>query len=305
MYSPDFRRLAVRLFREGRSYLAVSKLLRISTSTVHRWVKHGHLARKQRPRPLSTLASEVLRDFVSREPVTTHARMLAVLRQRGVKLGLRRLSLLLRHLGLTRKRTSKRMSVPAKDDGKRRIAFEDHARRLQSSGSLVVCIDECCFSEKVLPSFGYSPAGQKCVVSSNSSGWRNRSLLLAVACDGSFQYRLFDGAVNSRRFADFVLQLQYPPRTTVVLDNASFHRRQMPFVAKGYWPMFTPPYSPEHNSPVEHSFSVVKRAFRKAWPWPEGIDTSIERAVRETLTQDGIAASFRHWWIACEAGIKS
>ena len=77
MYSQDFRRLAVRLFREGRSYLAVSKLLRISTSTVYRWVKHGHLLGKpRRPRPLSALALEVLRDFVSREPVTTQARML-------------------------------------------------------------------------------------------------------------------------------------------------------------------------------------------------------------------------------------
>ena len=231
--------------------------------------------------------------------------MLAVLRRHGVKLGLRRLSLLLRHLGLTRKRTSKRMSVPARDDSKRRSAFEDHARLLASSGSLVVCVDECCFSEKVLPSFGYSPAGQKCVVSSNSSGWRNRSLLLAVASDGSFQHRLFDGAVNTRRFADFVLQLQYPPRTTVVLDNASFHRRQLPFVAKGYLSMFTPPYSPEHNSPVEHSFSLVKRAFRRAWPWPEGIDASIERAVRGTLTSDGIVASFRHWQAACTAGIRT
>ncbi len=166
---------------------------------------------------------------------------------------------------------------------------------------LFVCVDECHFSERVLPLYGYSPVGRPCVVSSNTPGWTSRSLILAVASDGSKHFHLHDGAINTERFHRFVLSLPYPPGTAIVLDNVAFHKKQTPFVAKAFRTVYTPPYSPEHNSPVENAFGKIKGAFRALWPWPDGVPSAIRHAVGLLAASD-IDASFRRWRAACRAG---
>ena len=54
-------------------------------------------------------------------------------------------------------------------------------------------VDECYFSEKVLPLYGYSPIGQKCKVTSPATSWKKQSLLLAVASDGSRHSQIIQG----------------------------------------------------------------------------------------------------------------
>jgi len=79
------------------------------------------------------------------------------------------------------------------------------------------------------------------------------------------------------------------------MDNASIHKPWTPFVAKGFKKLYAPPYSPDHNCPVENAFSKIKAAFRAAWPWDAG--TGVDAAVRcaaEGLTAADIIASFRN-----------
>lgn len=301
MYSNDFRRLAVRLFRDGRSYLQVSRLLRISTSTLHRWVRLGVTSRIRQPRKrtLTNKCTAIVAEHLSKSPITTQAQIQSLLRQHGVRVGVRSVSRLLRTMRLSRKRTVRRMTSSTCPNAQVSETFEKEvAARGQG---LVVCVDECHFSERVLPLYGYSPTGHPCVVNSRRPGWTSRSLILAVASDGSRHFRLFDGAINTARFFHFIVGLPYPPGTTIILDNVAFHKRQTPFVAKAYRPLFTPPYSPEHNSPVENAFGKIKGAFRASWPWACGVDECVIRSV-EQLTASDIVASFRRWREACIAG---
>ena len=173
-----------------------------------------------------------------------------------------------------------------------------------SDKHLVVSIDECYFSEKVLPLYGYSPIGQKCKVTSPATSWKKRSLLLAVASDGSRHSQIIQGSVNKAIFFDFVMALPYPLRTTIILDNVAFHKSQTPFVAKGYRTVFSPPYSPDHNGPVENAFSCIKQSFRSMWPWDKGVDTCIANAV-ELLSTQGVRSSFRHLRNLCKGSGSS
>ena len=158
---------------------------------------------------------------------------------------------------------------------------------------LVVSLDECYFSERVLPLYGYSRVGQKCVVTAPTGSWSKISLFLAIASDGSMQYELVSGAGNRKLCAAFLEALPYPPGTTLLMDNVSFHHRlQHVTDAKGYRVLFTPPYSPQFN-PVEMAFSVVKTAFRSAWPWRAGVDRAIDQAI-DCLSPGGVQNFFTH-----------
>ena len=298
MYSQDFRRLAVSLYKDGRSFSCVARLLRISSSTVHRWVRSGSV-RKRKRHPLSDRLLAEVASHVARHPTTTQAHIQAVLRAGGHRVGLRTVARLLLSLRLSRKRTVHRMARTACPDRQAASAFERVVNT--RTDELVVCVDECHFSERVLPLYGYSPVGHPCVVNSTTTGWTSRSLILAVASDGSKCYHLHDGAINTERFHRFVLSLPYPPGTTIVLDNVAFHKKQTPFVAKAYRAVYTPPYSPEHNSPVENSFGKIKGSFRALWPWSGGVPSAIHQAVSR-LTANDIHASFHRWRMACSAG---
>ena len=144
----------------------------------------------------------------------------------------------------------------------------------------IVSVDECYFSEKVLPLYGYGNIGEKLVVNSPVASWKKRSLLLAVGSDGSFEYVVHDGSINKSRFQDFITNLPYPKDSTLILDNVAFHKDTTIMIAKDYRATFSPPYSPEHNSPVENSFSMIKSSFRASWPWSAGVDQSIHNAVQ-------------------------
>jgi hypothetical protein len=197
----------------------------------------------------------------------------------------------LRFLKLTRKRLSSKVlgtvSVDQLRDYKQR-----HASTVRSD-TLVVSLDECSFSEKAQPMYGYSKAGVRCALRLRQGGWKQRSLVMAISSDGDYAYDVKDGAYNKESFGEFVLSLPYPPDTVCILDNCSIHKGMDDvFEAKGYIPLFLSPYSPQLQ-PVELAFSKMKNHFRSMWPWPEGVNTAIEQSV-QTLQPSDIHGFFRH-----------
>lgn len=194
--------------------------------------------------------------------------------------------------GLTRKRTRKRLGrLP---DTSVVDAFKHALKARWLQGRTLVSVDECYFSERILPLFGYSPQGTPCVVTAPNASWKQRSLLLAVASDGSMYHRVIQGAANKAVFFNFVSELPYAKGAVLLLDNVAFHKDVKPFVAKGFEPLFTPPYSPEYN-PVEHAFAKIKGAFRclRGSDGACSVNQAIELAVAQLQGKD-VLGMFQH-----------
>jgi transposase len=289
MYSLDFRRLALKLLK-SRSFRAVARLLSVSTSTLHRWQRLGvDLAvstRFRRRRKLTDAVVSAIREYVADHPCTTLGRLQHHLHVGlGTRLCLRSVSTAVKLSGLSRKHVSTRWG------GARRPEYHGEVvqtfcstalERLRAAGDgkVVLSLDECYFSERVTPLHGYSERGRRCPIDHQASSWKQRSLILAIANNGSWHAEVVMGPVNKQTFARFVLSLPYPKDSTVILDNVAFHHSRLPFVAKGFRPLYTPPYSPEFN-PVENAFSKIKGAFRNSWPWQAGVDAALAACIRD------------------------
>jgi hypothetical protein len=82
------------------------------------------------------------------------------------------------------------------------------------------------------------------------------------------------------------------------MDNVAFHSTklvQRVYAAKGFRPVFTPPYSPWSN-PIEMAFSKVKNTFRRATADDASEDGYVDRLLGsfELLDPGDCAAFFRH-----------
>ena len=79
---------------------------------------------------------------------------------------------------------------------------------------------------------------------------------------------LFDGNINADVFYAWVTQdllKQLPNNSLMVMDNATFHKRNdiiEAIQAKGHEVLFLPPYSPDLN-PIERKWTQLKRLRRK------------------------------------------
>ena len=283
-YSLDFRRLALKLFSRMRAYRPVCALLGISTSTLHRWVHSGDIntIRKKRRRPLSTRTQQAIEGFVENNPFCTLNCIAHHLHHAcGLKLSTKSVSAALRRLRITKKKAY------------HKVAVTNTPATLQAVGAVAGClpqawsVDECYFSEKVLPSHGYSRAGKRLATTLQPRGWQQRSLLMAVHSSGLLRYRIITGSVKTASFKAFVGE-QLLGADSIILDNVGFHR-----AVQDRRFCFIPPYSPQYN-PVEYCFSVVKNAFRKLWSSRAlPFEACIHQAI-QALHPQHIIHSFQH-----------
>jgi hypothetical protein len=95
-------------------------------------------------------------------------------------------------------------------------------------------VDECYFSEKIVPLYVYCKRGQKVSPKSPIKSWKQHTLLLAISNDGDIRSEVFLGTCKRIRFESFVRTLP----GDFICDNASIHKGlEMTNLS------FVPPYS--------------------------------------------------------------
>ena len=163
MYSADFRCQALRLLHTFGSYYRAAKACGISTSTLHRW--NTTLANRTRcvpPKRKLTLAvlDRINQMLVESTGVLTLHHIQIHLERSGSRLCRQTISHAVKHLcGFSRKRVSRPFGGKKNPDMQKLLvdAFEETIRQRTQGGPPIVSVDECYFSEKVLPLYGYSP----------------------------------------------------------------------------------------------------------------------------------------------------
>jgi len=90
----------------------------------------------------------------------------------------------------------------------------------------------------------------------------------------------YDGTMDSELFELWFVEMllpALPANTTIVMDNASFHRKsRLVLLAEnaGHRIIFLPPYSPELN-PIENFWSWLKSRLRKILPCFDSFDDAL------------------------------
>lgn len=159
----------------------------------------------------------------------------------------------------------------AERNPEKRIAYLRALRdiiRKRGSESLVY-VDESGFETRSYRSHGWGKIGRR-VYGDRSGNTRPRTSLIAGKCGKKLLAPfLFDGATDAAWFNQWLedhLFKELPPGSTIILDNAAFHKTEktQEIIDKSpFHILFLPPYSPDLN-PIEQDFAILKKRRRYA-----------------------------------------
>lgn len=135
----------------------------------------------------------------------------------------------------------------------------------------IVYVDETGIDSYLYREYGYAPCGE--LVYGRISGRKHARVGIAAALKGQdiLVPMEYNGTMDHQLFENWFenqLLLAVPKGTVIVLDNASFHRKEtLCDLAEAHecFVMFLPPYSPELN-PIEHFWSWLKNTLREILP---------------------------------------
>ena len=289
MYCIKVRKLAMRMLLIC-GILKTSKFTNIHRCTLWRWRKYGvDPKRRAFTSLLFSQVKDILSEFLTATICTDAARIKIFLKEvHGFDICTKTIYKFIKRLKFSRKRIRSRGTC--KGDLASLIAnFKSKYHSYVAQNNVLVSIDECAFSEKIIPIYGYSLKGTAAIVKI-SGGWTHYSLLLAIFSDGNKAYYIKKGAIKRDDFTIFVDSMSLTNNHVLILDNASIHKKLT--LKNNVKICYTPPYSPDYN-PIELAFSQIKRTFRKSNNGKTTIKSMIDSAV-EKFTMDQSVSCFRH-----------
>lgn len=163
----------------------------------------------------------------------------------------------------------------------------------------LVFLDETGLKTDLIRRRGWAEGGSRLVESVSGGRWETRTLVQAIALDGTRAAMILDGPMDTVCFAGFCEWLLTPalqPGDIVVMDNLSSHKsaRVVELIETvGAQVAFLPPYSPDLN-PIENIFSKVKQLLRGLRP--KSLQQIVEATAKvlQQITLNEIDAAFLH-----------
>lgn len=128
----------------------------------------------------------------------------------------------------------------------------------------IVYLDESGFDANTYRPYAWSKCGQKSYGERSGKRGTRTSLIAAKREKQLLAPVLFKGSTNALWFNQWLEEHLLPelkPNSTLILDNAPFHRKNDVFeIAEkaGHKVLFLPPYSPEFNR-IEQDFAILKK----------------------------------------------
>ena len=123
------------------------------------------------------------------------------------------------------------------------------------------CVDEAGFYVGDHPRKGRAKRGQRLAVASGKCLRKSKfSLGMVISTKGIVATQIMTHNFKKPDFVTFFNDLTLPKGSVILMDNLrAHHSKELKEVLdlKGYFPLFTPPYSPRCN-PIEKVFGVLK-----------------------------------------------
>jgi transposase len=148
-----------------------------------------------------------------------------------------------------------------------RLLFRDVASTLKVEK--VVVVDESSTHLGMTPLYARAPCGQRAYAKSRRNYGKNVTLLSALRLGRMAAPMVIEGPTTTAVFEAYIEYVLAPileAGDVLILDNLTAHKsdkvRRL-VQAKGAHLLFLPAYSPD-LSPIEHAFSKLKQALRRA-----------------------------------------
>lgn len=156
----------------------------------------------------------------------------------------------------------KTLTHPKRNEEQRGI-YNKKIIEFQEENRPIVYIDESGFSVDSPRTRGYSQVGKRCYGSHNWHEKGRKNVIGALLGKKLIASSFFETNVNSDIFLSWtkhILLPNLPQKSVVVLDNASFHKRQDikdSITSQKHTLLYLPPYSPDLN-PIEKKWAQLK-----------------------------------------------
>ena len=162
----------------------------------------------------------------------------------------------------------KKTLIHPKANDQLRTDFQESIAAYEQEGRTIAYLDESGFAQDMPRTHGYSKKGKRCF---GTHDWHAKGRINAIGVIINFAFltvALFKGSINADVFyawlkLDFLPKVK--PKTVIVMDNASFHKRADIIKAienHGCVLKLLPPYSPDLN-PIERKWAQAKYIRRK------------------------------------------
>jgi transposase len=163
----------------------------------------------------------------------------------------------------------------------------------------LVFLDETSSHLGYTPTHAWAPRGERAHAAAPRNPGENKTVIAALTLRGVRALMRFDGGMTSDRFVGYVRHVLAPtlrPGQVVVADNLRAHHAdgaRAAIEARGARLLHLPPYSPDFN-PIEHAFSKVKQALRRAQARTDDDLRAATWAAFATITPKDAAGWFAH-----------
>ncbi|WP_201595851.1 transposase, partial [Psychrobacter sanguinis] len=109
------------------------------------------------------------------------------------------------------------------------MEFLEQLKQFEATARPIIYIDESGFKSHDYRPYGYAKKGEKCFGKCNWQLKNKTNAIGAIHDNELFAVGLYDCSINSDIFHSWVEQLllvEIPSNSVIVMDNASFHKRQ-------------------------------------------------------------------------------
>ena len=160
-----------------------------------------------------------------------------------------------------------------------RPIFQEKIKTYEAAGFPIVYSDKSGFAHEMPRTHGYAPIGKRCFGIKDWHAKGRTNVIAALVDKLLLTVALFDTYIKADIFYAWVRQDLLPKlkkRCVIVLDNATFHKRQDRQDAlrkAGHILLFLPPYSPDLNK------------IEPQWAQDKTLRKQNHRSINELFTQ--------------------